>query len=467
MEGIVMQSMAGLAQVAAATFVSSLWQGILLAGAVALSLRLMPKISAAVRFAVWSAVFLVIVLLPFVHGYGGAVRRAASPGMFPGAMLHIDVRWSYAIAAVWALLSAIRAGKLAVSALRLHGLWKRSTPVEVDAAPVMMTGSRRVQLCTSKEIDRPSVIGFFAPRILIPEWLFEKLTPPELEQVMMHELGHISRADDWINLFQKIGLVLFPLNPVLMWIDRRLCFERELACDDGVLQCTQAPGAYAACLISMAERTLDRRAAALSLGAWERQSELSQRVHSILRRGEGMSPMRARVALGGMVFVLLGGAAGLARCPRFVSFAPENLAEHGIPMAARSLPAMGYRAAQFQSAKFQPAQVEPVAFRPEEAPHETLLKAVMPSPAGVQPAGQQRAVPPAAGAHAVPRNRVRLRAKPKFQQANQPVLVLTSWNESPDATVRSGVVLTIAGEHVHVSRYAAVSTGNGWLVFQL
>ncbi len=52
---------------------------------------------------------------------------------------------------------------------------------------------------------------------------------------------------------------LFPLNPALAWMERRLCREREMACDEGVVRSTQAPRAYAACLASLAERRLERR----------------------------------------------------------------------------------------------------------------------------------------------------------------------------------------------------------------
>ena len=321
------------AQFAAAAFVSSLWQGALLAVVVALGLRLMPKMSAAVRFAVWSAVFVVILLLPFAQ-MGGSHSAPVSSR----AILNVDVRWSYVIAAVWAALSLMRGASLAISALKLRSLWRRSTPVSVvlpAVSPSALFRSRPVQICTSKEIDRPSVIGFFAPRILIPKWLFEKLTPAELKQIVMHEFGHISRADDWINLFQKIALALSPLNPALIWIDRRLCFEREVACDDSVLQSTLAPSAYATCLVSLAEQARDRRAVSLSLGAWERQSELSRRVQSILRGGARMSPLQARLAMGTIGVALLGGAAGLSRCPHLVSFhAPDSIAEFPVPLRA-------------------------------------------------------------------------------------------------------------------------------------
>ncbi len=54
------------------------------------------------------------------------------------------------------------------------------------------------------------MIGFFAPRILIPEWLYLRLTPGELEQVVLHEAEHLRRRDDWTNLLQKLAWFCFP-----------------------------------------------------------------------------------------------------------------------------------------------------------------------------------------------------------------------------------------------------------------
>src|SRR5271165_3467951 len=104
------------AQFAAAAFVSSLWQGVLLAAIVGLGLRLMPKMTAAVRFAVWSAVFVVILVLPFAQLGGSHAGMDSSGSVLRGAVLRVDVRWSYAIAAFWAALSLIRAARLGISA---------------------------------------------------------------------------------------------------------------------------------------------------------------------------------------------------------------------------------------------------------------------------------------------------------------------------------------------------------------
>ena len=167
----------------------------------------------------------------------GLAETAAQP------WLQLDIRWSLAIAALWAATSLFRAVDLAVHSFRLGKLWKTALPVEPDATLTSLLvrltrvpGRRPVQICTTQQLDRPSVIGFFAPRILIPDWLLSRLTPGELQQIVLHEAEHLRRGDDWTNLFQKLCLVLFPLNPALWWIERRLCQEREMACDDGCCQ---------------------------------------------------------------------------------------------------------------------------------------------------------------------------------------------------------------------------------------
>ena len=224
----VIQGIEGISRLVSKWFVSGLWQGVVLAAGVGICLRLVPRTTAAVRFAIWTAVFAVLAVLPTVHAYslnsGNGIAGQA-------ALVHVDVRWSFAIAAVWLIVSLVRGVKLAMSAVRLRGIWKRAVPVEGCEEVLSAAGFRGVELCTSSDVDRPSVIGFFSPRILIPEELFARLTTAEFGQIVLHEVGHLRRADDWINLFQKLSLVVFPLNPVLIWIERRLCLERELACD--------------------------------------------------------------------------------------------------------------------------------------------------------------------------------------------------------------------------------------------
>jgi beta-lactamase regulating signal transducer with metallopeptidase domain len=359
---------------------------------------------------------------------GNASFGASTPTpWFQLPHIQLDGRWALAIAALWLLASLLRATSLAAHSLALRRLWNSAQPVAADVNICALIAAasperRPIELCTTSQLDRPSVIGFFAPRILIPDWLFSRLTPAELEQVVLHEAEHLRRRDDWTNLLQKLALVLFPLNPALVWIESRLCREREMACDEGVVRRTQAPRAYAACLTSLAERRLElrlerRRAHALSLGAFSRRPELARRVLSLLARKQTLHPIAARALVGVAACGLLVASFELAHCPQMVSFVPEAASQNQVaqtrpalvegdgdrvfaePIVARGnsmfrpvetkailpsyqsaapfAPASSLRAL-VPKAKSEDTSERQVAFTDFAAPREILLKAEMP-----------------------------------------------------------------------------------------
>jgi BlaR1 peptidase M56 len=455
-----MQGVESVSRLVANSFVSGLWQGVVLAAGVGICLRLVPRATAAVRFAIWTAVFAVLAVLPLLHAYSFSLNSESGVSGH-AAVVHVDVRWSFAIAALWLMASLVRGVKLAMSAVRLREIWKRAVPVQGCDEILSAAGFRGVELCTSKDVDRPSVIGFFSPRILIPEELFARLTTEEFGQIVLHEVGHLRRGDDWINLLQKLSLVVVPLNPVLMWIERRLCLERELACDDDVLRLTKAPKAYATCLTNLAEHRLGRRAAALSLGAWEKRSELARRVHSILRGGQGMGRTQARVVMGALVLGLLGGSSELARCPQLVSFSQVSFSQTALPVAdgSQGLPT----AAAYQAASFR-VPVNASSSLPGAA-HETLLKASMPVDRGVREVRSGQTMPKQRRGVSTPmlmRSSQSRAHAPRMRRVGR-WLVLTSW----DGMERRRMVFAVTEERVISTSYAAVPTPGGWLVIQL
>lgn len=321
------------ARSAGSILVTSIWQGAVIVCALEIALRLMPRVPAGYRFGAWAAGFVIAAWLPFARllDFGSGVTStgtaAGISGGRMGALLQVDARWGVAIAILWLCASAVRGVDLVVHSIRLRRMWKDAQPVEVSEtliAALRQVRGGRVRICTTKMLDRPSVIGFWSPRILIPEWLLARLTPGEMEQIVLHEAEHLRRSDDWTNLVQKLALVAFPLNPGLAWMEHRLCREREMACDEGVVRITKAPRAYAACLTSLAERRLERRAEALSLGAWQRRSELVHRVHGILLRKRGLSRAAAGALLGTVGCALVGGSVEMARCPQLVAFVPNQ-----------------------------------------------------------------------------------------------------------------------------------------------
>lgn len=321
-------SLQSLSAGAAGALFSAIWEGAVLAVGVALWLRLFPRLSAAARSVVWLNVFVLLVLLHFVPLFAG---RPAVPASGHFAAVHLDLRWSFAVVAGWLAVSLWRAVQMIIGVAHLRRLAKRAAPVgtdpEMQALLADAPGGRAAVLCVSDEVLRPSVLGFFRPRVLLPPSLVEGLTAQELQQVVLHEMEHLRRGDDWTNLLQKISLVLFPLNPVLLWVERRLCVERELACDDRVVRSSAGRKAYALCLTRLAELSLFRRSFSLVLGLWERRPELVRRVQRIVSqpvRTMGRRP--AMVATGSVLAGALGCAVALSHSPQLVSFQPAHQA---------------------------------------------------------------------------------------------------------------------------------------------
>lgn len=504
-----MEVLQSIASAAAPMAVASLWQGAAIALGLALCLRWTPRSSARLRFVLWSVGFLTLLALPFLHGvsFGHASATGAANAAKP--WVEMDLRWGLAIADMWALMSLLRATDLAVHSVRLRRLWKSAVPVPIRCAMVRPThawGRRELEICTTQELDRPSVIGFFAPRILIPEWLYERLTDAELNQIVLHEDEHLRRCDDWTNLLQKLCLVLFPLNPALWWMEQQLCKEREMACDEGVVAITHAPRAYAACLASIAERGLERRAEALSLGAWQRRPELVRRVHSILRKGQALSPFASGALMAALGAGLLAVSFEFAHCPPFVAFVPAQ----AMTLAAQHNQGAGTDVAD---AVYRQDGHRLPGFRAVEA------KAVMPAAPGAAPRMESVATHPAVRRAKIAGRRSEAPAQlASLKDGAAPApqwIVMTSWEQietssapsaqpgnptqsetgsdataQPEAQVTSRVTVTQlvfrvvpsgdaanavpagaksaqSSQSSRASQPQAVRFRNGWLVFQL
>ena len=187
-----LHSLSFVSTTAAGALLSAVWQGTVLAVCVSLGLRLLPGLSAAARSVIWLNVFILLALLHFVPALVGRSGVLAASDLSP---VHLDPRWSFALAGVWAALSLARAVQLIFGAIHLRRLGGRAVPVPVNAELQLLlsgvAGARTAQLCASDEVARPSVLGFFRPRILVPPELLKALSPQELLQVVLHEMEHL------------------------------------------------------------------------------------------------------------------------------------------------------------------------------------------------------------------------------------------------------------------------------------
>jgi hypothetical protein len=121
-------------------------------------------------------------------------------------------------------------------------------------------------------------------------------------------------------LFQKIVRALLFFHPAVWWIDSRLSMEREMSCDDAVLARSRSARQYAACLVSLAEKTHAHRSLALAQAAVSHLKHTAKRISKILDGNERTSKpllrpaVAAVAAFGAISFVVV------QHAPQFVSF---------------------------------------------------------------------------------------------------------------------------------------------------
>jgi TonB family protein len=111
----------------------------------------------------------------------------------------------------------------------------------------------QIGIVESPGICAPGVWGVRRPVVVLPEGLAGKLSINELEAVMIHELIHISRHDNLSGTLQMLLCCLFWFHPLIWLIDRKLLTERELVCDEDVINYTGQRHTYAAGLWKVAQ----------------------------------------------------------------------------------------------------------------------------------------------------------------------------------------------------------------------
>jgi Zn-dependent protease with chaperone function len=110
---------------------------------------------------------------------------------------------------------------------------------------------KRVQVYISDLADTAQTSGFFKPFILLPISLVTRLSPKQVEAILIHELFHIRRNDYVINICMSCFRSIFFFNPFAQLFYKALTRERELACDDGVLELGFAAKQYAEALFCL------------------------------------------------------------------------------------------------------------------------------------------------------------------------------------------------------------------------
>lgn len=337
------QAVVTFASIVSATVLNALWQDALLVFCVWLLLRGWPKVNAATRYIVWSATLAAAFVIPVATTAAfftpaPAISATHSIATSPTTPMHFEIPphaqsiaarpiapsesslperpritmplpVALSIFALWLLLSGYALVRLAIGLARLEQLKRDALPLPVeyrDAMPQWLRankGARDVRLCISDETDVPVAVGLFDAMILIPRSLLERLSEPEVDQICLHELAHLRRADDWTNGFQRVINALLGWNPGAQFIGQQLDLEREVACDDWVLSFVGNVRPYALCLTKMAESASWPRHPIPAPGVFATRKHISLRIERLLGAGRNiatnlaLAPAAAAVAV--------------------------------------------------------------------------------------------------------------------------------------------------------------------------
>jgi beta-lactamase regulating signal transducer with metallopeptidase domain len=351
-----------IARTALTAVLNTLWIGVLLA-AVAWTLgRFLPRSNAATRHLLWWTVLALILILPF-GGLPHRTQRVApvaapqadivaapvafvpAPAPAPSrAILPLQIAAGRGIRAaigLWLLFGFLQFCRIACSFAYL-----RKVKREAHAAPEALAlrfrsrvadcGIRRpVRLLISGRIASPMATGFLHPAVIVPASVLTQFCEAELDHVLLHELAHVARRDDWTNFASRCLAAIVGLHPVAAWTLRQIARERELACDDWVVARTGEARPYAASLARLFEVCRAQRRMVLATGMAGSASHLGERIETLLENGRQFTPRASFVRVAFTALALIALVAAADRAPRWIVLAQSAAAPNrDVPRAA-------------------------------------------------------------------------------------------------------------------------------------
>ncbi len=287
--------MTAIGQALSVALIHFVWQGSTVALLLWMVLLLLRKSSARSRYVATCAALTLLAIapaitawivyarpVPMAAGFRGAVSLVA--GGMRSAVTPGSGAFEPGILRVWALGVLVFSLRLVWSSRYVYKLRGTGTPAE-DGLAALVAGlldrmgvSRAVCVLISPLADTPSVVRWLRPVILIPPACLMGLTAEQLETVIAHEIAHILRHDYLVNLLQSVVEAFLFYHPAVWWISARIRRERELCCDDMVVESFGGALCYARALTGLERLRIGRQT--LALGSTD--DALSYRVRRLL-----------------------------------------------------------------------------------------------------------------------------------------------------------------------------------------
>ena len=268
-------------------------QGVMVAAAAGIGLWLLPAGRARARVRVWWTVVAVVIALPLVTWWSatGLPASGVAAGVIAPLVVVPHSVWNATAlaAAVWIAWFCLQSLRLSLDLRALARARRACRPVSRSVESRLRPSTRArlaksgARLMESRDVRAAAVLGFAPPIIAVQPALLEHLTDAELDQVVVHEWAHVARRDALGTLVQRVVHVLAGWHPAVWFAMGRLRMEREMACDEVVVDVTGSAKAYAACLTRVAGLAQTSRGSHLAV-AMLSSPGLTRRVLRLLAR---------------------------------------------------------------------------------------------------------------------------------------------------------------------------------------
>ncbi len=204
-----------------------------------------------------------VVVAPPVIGHFSPAVAVAPPVSATDAIYASVAKWLTTIADyapwIWAIGAGAMYSFLACGLLGAERLRRRSRAVangEINDICRRLSAalriSRPVAVAVSKRVVAPMLVGVVKPLVLLPAAMLDAQSTAQIEMILLHELAHVRRWDNLVNLVQRLIEAALFFHPAVWLVSRWVRLEREHCCDEVVLSHSNDPRAYAETLAALA-----------------------------------------------------------------------------------------------------------------------------------------------------------------------------------------------------------------------
>jgi beta-lactamase regulating signal transducer with metallopeptidase domain len=159
-----------------------------------------------------------------------AYATAAGGSVAASAPLGGSISWLEIVLALWFAVAAYRIGALLRSLASAHRLATTSS-IAPPGACSADAESQRVRLRVRDDLDTAIAIGLMHRIVILPSQLAAALPHAELRAVVLHEIAHLRRRDDWVYLLERLACAVLWFDPFVHVACKASATWREIACD--------------------------------------------------------------------------------------------------------------------------------------------------------------------------------------------------------------------------------------------